>query len=351
MNNFEETKNRKTIYQGKIIEVYEDDVLLHQNQQEVKRELVKHSGGVCVAAKTKDNKYLMVNQFRYAQQQPSLEFIAGKKEKDEDPFECIKRELLEEGGVTAKNWQYLGETFPSPAYLSEVIHLYTASDLEFVGQQLDENEFIELIELSLDEIISKVESNEIKDLKTIALAYKLYFDSTNIKNKSHYSDSIHLSPIQESDATEVYKHFTQDVIKYMYPAVNESLEVTQNVIRNMINRRKNNTDYIYTIRDNQSNQFIGVVGLHQLQTQSPELGIWMKKEAQHQGIGTQALSLLIELAKSMNYKTLVYPVDHRNIASTSLVKKLGGHQVKDIQMETTQDQRTLEIVVYQIDLD
>lgn len=173
MKYFEETKQRKCIYQGVVFDVYEDEVLLHQNNQLTTRELIDHPGGVCVAAQRSDGKFILVSQYRYAQQAIGLEFIAGKKEKDEDPFKAIQRELQEEGGVMAQTWHELGEAFPSPAYLNEKIHLYYAKDLTTVGQHLDEEEFIQLYYLSLDEIIQMIEQNEIKDMKTILLAYKL----------------------------------------------------------------------------------------------------------------------------------------------------------------------------------
>ena len=118
----------------------------------------------------------MVQQYRYAQEAVGLEFIAGKKEPNEDPFLSIQRELLEEGGVIAHTWRDLGQSFPSPAYLNEKIHLYTAEDLELKAQNLDDEEVMILKEYALEEIISMIEQGEIQDLKTIALAYRLAYE-------------------------------------------------------------------------------------------------------------------------------------------------------------------------------
>lgn len=173
MKHLEETKERETIYEGQIFTVYSDQVYIHDLNQMATRELVAHSGGVCVAAKTKEDKYLLVKQYRYGVSEPCIEFIAGKLEINENPQEAIKRELEEEGGFKANTWTYFGKVYPSPAYLGEVIHLFSAQDLEIAKQHFDETEVIELIQLSLDEIIEKIESNEIKDMKTICLAYRL----------------------------------------------------------------------------------------------------------------------------------------------------------------------------------
>lgn len=177
MKQYEEKLKREVKYQGTLVDVYRDEVLIHKNNVKAIREVVNHIGGVCVAAKTKDDKYLMVRQYRYGQQAVGLEFIAGKKEPNEDPFISIQRELLEEGGVIAKNWKDLGPSFPSPAYLNEAIHLYYADDLEYHTQQLDPEENIILEEHSLDDIIKMIETNEIQDLKTIAIAYRLAYES------------------------------------------------------------------------------------------------------------------------------------------------------------------------------
>ncbi|HHX52539.1 MAG TPA: NUDIX hydrolase [Erysipelothrix sp.] len=176
MKLYEEKLKRKVKYEGHLVDVYEDEVLIHDKNTHAIREVVNHSGGVCVAAKTVNNKYLMVQQYRYAQEAVGLEFIAGKKEPNEDPFLSIQRELLEEGGVIAHTWRDLGQSFPSPAYLNEKIHLYTAEDLELKAQNLDDEEVMILKEYALEEIISMIEQGEIQDLKTIALAYRLAYE-------------------------------------------------------------------------------------------------------------------------------------------------------------------------------
>lgn len=350
MKLFEEKLKREIKYEGQLVDVYLDDVLIHETQQQAKREVVNHIGGVCVAAMTNENKFLMVRQYRYAQQEVGLEFIAGKKEPNEHPDISIQRELLEEGGATAKTWVDLGSSFPSPAYLNEEIHLYFAQNLEFVGQSLDEGEVIQLEQLTLDEIIQQIETNQIKDLKTIALAYRLQHELNKVSNRELETNRLILKPIQLSDAQEIHTHFDENVIKYMYPSVNESLSETETFILGNIEKRTQDLDYIYTVRLKDNYEFLGLVGLHALNTEMPEIGIWLKTEAQNKKFGIESVKALINLSKALGYKSLIYPVDHRNIASVKIPLHFNGKQIKSVQPQTTQDGRQLEIVTYEIEL-
>ena len=173
MKYHEKTILSETMYEGKIITVKKDLVSLSANNQHVPRELVVHSGGVCVAARLNNGNYLLVSQYRYGVQETSLEFVAGKLEVGEDPHQAIRRELEEETGYRANSWTYLGVIYPSPAYLSEKIHLFFAEDLTKTQTNLDENEFLEVAEYSLDQLKKMVKSNTIKDAKTIVLISRL----------------------------------------------------------------------------------------------------------------------------------------------------------------------------------
>ncbi len=350
MKLYEEKLKREIKYEGQLVDVYLDDVLIHETQTQSKREVVNHIGGVCVAAMTHENKFLMVRQYRYAQQEVGLEFIAGKKEPQEDPDISIKRELLEEGGAIAKTWMNLGTSFPSPAYLNEEIQLYFAQDLEFVGQNLDDDEVIILEQLTLDEIIHQIETHQIKDLKTIALAYRLQHELNKVSNRELETSRLILKPIKLSDANEVYDNFNEDIIEFLYPNVHESLDETIDVLENMIDKRREDVDYVYTIRNKQTNEFLGLIGLHQLNTEAPELGIWLKQSAHNQKYGTESVRALLNLTKALGYHSVTYPVDHRNKASVKIPLHFNGKLIKSMQQVTTLDKRQLEIVTYEIKL-
>ncbi len=165
MHLFEKTIDSELKFDGRIIKVCEDKALL-ENDTEVSREVVKHSGGVCVVAVTDENEILFVRQFRYPFQKVLLEIPAGKLNEGEDPYACGLRELKEETGCTAKNYSYLGCMYPTPAYCSEIIHIYLATGLESGKQHLDDDEFLEVEKIPLDKAVEMVLNNEIEDAKT-----------------------------------------------------------------------------------------------------------------------------------------------------------------------------------------
>lgn len=163
---------RKEIYDGKVVKIVVDDVLL-ENNQEAKREVVIHNGGACIALKDSDNKFFMVKQFRYPLNTEMLEFCAGKIEKGENPDETIVREVQEELGYTAKNIIKFGYIVPTCGYSSEKIYLYYGEVDKKVNQHFDEDEFLLTSKYTYEEIEEMIKQNIITDSKTISLMYYL----------------------------------------------------------------------------------------------------------------------------------------------------------------------------------
>ena len=97
----------ENIYDGKIFKVTKDTVLL-ENKQNAIREVVHHSGGVCVVPMTDDGEVILVKQFRYPFQEAILEIPAGKLNPNEDHYKCGLRELLEETGAVPREYSNLG---------------------------------------------------------------------------------------------------------------------------------------------------------------------------------------------------------------------------------------------------
>ncbi len=170
----------ETLYEGKIIDLVKDTVLLPNGGNSI-REVVIHHGGVTVAALTEKNEVFLVSQFRYPNRGVLLELPAGKLEKGEEPFEAIKRELKEEVGASAEKFYFLGKFNPTPAYCSEIIYLYVATDLTFGEQSLDEDEFLNVEKIPLEDAVKMVLDGEITDGKTQALLLKTFM---HIKEKS-----------------------------------------------------------------------------------------------------------------------------------------------------------------------
>lgn len=165
----EKTLKREIIYDGAIIKVAVDDVAL-PNGKEGKRELVFHNGGVGILALTPEGKAIFARQFRKALEKVILEIPAGKIEQEEsDPLATAKRELEEETTYQAENWTKITSMIPSPGFCNEVLHLYVARGLKKIENPLpqDEDEVLELVELTLAEAKDAIRNGTICDAKTI----------------------------------------------------------------------------------------------------------------------------------------------------------------------------------------
>ncbi len=161
----EKTIGSKTVFDGRILHVFNDDVQLPDGST-AEREVVRHPGGVCVAALDPDNALLFVRQFRYPYSEEVLELPAGKLEKGSTPLENGKRELLEETGAEGYSYISLGQVYPSPGYTDEIIHLY-ACRIGKIGESCpDEDEFLDVEKIPLDKAVEMVLNNLIPDAKT-----------------------------------------------------------------------------------------------------------------------------------------------------------------------------------------
>lgn len=172
MKKFEEkTIQSEVKFEGRIITLQVDEVEL-PNGKTSNREIVKHPGAVAVIAVTKDKKIVLVEQFRKALERSIIEIPAGKIEIGEAPEKTALRELEEETGYTTGNLQYIQSFATSPGFANEIIHLYFAENIEKLEQPvgLDEDEFVELLHVTISEMEEMVKKQQIYDAKT-AFAY------------------------------------------------------------------------------------------------------------------------------------------------------------------------------------
>ncbi len=162
---YEEKIGSEQIYKGKILNVTRDTVTL-ENGETAYREVIHHSGGVCVLPLDDNGDVLFVKQFRYPFNDVLLEIPAGKREYGEDPLTCGVRELKEEVGATADEVTYLGKLYPTVAYDTEVIYMYLARGLHFGDRHLDEDEFVDVVRIPFEEALRMAVNDEIPDSKT-----------------------------------------------------------------------------------------------------------------------------------------------------------------------------------------
>ncbi|XFA72215.1 NUDIX hydrolase [Thermosynechococcaceae cyanobacterium Okahandja] len=134
---------------------------------------VRHPGGALAVPVTPSGQLVLVKQYRFATEQYLLEFPAGTVEDHENPFKTIEREIEEETGYRAHQWQRLGEFYIAPGYSDEIIYAYLATELERLDTPpaQDEDEHIETIEFTIPEFEAAIRSGHVVDAKTITSFY------------------------------------------------------------------------------------------------------------------------------------------------------------------------------------
>lgn len=176
----EKQLTNEVLYEGMVVTLCKDSVSL-PNGKTALREYVRHIGAVCVIPLTDKGEILLERQYRYSVGETLIEIPAGKLDHpEEDPKSAALRELREETGAVAGKLTDLGIYYGSPAIMGEKIYMYLAEDLRWEAQDLDEDEFLEVFTLPLEEAVGWVLNGTITDGKTQAAILKLW----TIKNCS-----------------------------------------------------------------------------------------------------------------------------------------------------------------------
>jgi len=162
----EKTIEVKRIFTGNILNLNADRVAL-TNGIKTFREYVSHPGAVAALPFLTATEILLVKQYRYATGKHLLEIPAGTIEENETPEETITRELQEEINYKPGNLEKLGSIYLTPGYSNEKIHLFVATELKVCSLKAEEDEKIEIVKVKIEEAISKINSGEINDGKTI----------------------------------------------------------------------------------------------------------------------------------------------------------------------------------------
>lgn len=163
----EKTLRTEQIFKGRVISLQVDEVEL-PNGKTSKREVVKHPGAVAIIALTEDQRIVMVEQYRKALERTIIEIPAGKLEKGEQPENCAIRELEEETGYSCLKMEWLISFYTSPGFADELVHLYVATGLKQKenAATTDEDEFVNLREVTLEEALGLMKEQKIYDAKT-----------------------------------------------------------------------------------------------------------------------------------------------------------------------------------------
>lgn len=156
-------------YDGNFLKVRRDDVGLPNGGQAI-REYIVHPGAVVVIAMLDDDHVVMERQYRYAVQRVITEFPAGKLDPGENPLACAQRELLEETGYTASEWQHAGDMHLAVGYSDEILHIFFARGLKAGPAQLDPDESLEVVIMQADDVLQACRDGRITDAKSLSCA-------------------------------------------------------------------------------------------------------------------------------------------------------------------------------------
>jgi len=165
--------NRQEIIRhGRVFDVTLENVSL-PNGACIDMEIIRHPGAAAIVALTDNHEILMLKQYRHAIGTYWWEIPAGTFDGREAPLTCAQRELTEETGYAARNWEALGAVTPLPGYSDEKIHLFLARDLTPADQHLDFDEIIEVHPLPLDQVVAMIIDGRIDDAKSITAVFRV----------------------------------------------------------------------------------------------------------------------------------------------------------------------------------
>lgn len=165
-NFYEERLGGAKVYEGRLLHVHRDEVRLPDGNTSI-REYIRHPGAVVVLPILDNGEIVLERQHRYPLSRDFIEVPAGKIDPGEGTLACAQRELLEETGYVARDWQYVTTVYPCIGYADERLVYYLARGLEYRGHQRDEDEFLEVFSLPFDEAMAMLRSGEICEVKTV----------------------------------------------------------------------------------------------------------------------------------------------------------------------------------------
>lgn len=157
---------QEIVFNGGHVKVRVDRVI-EPAGHEATREIVVHSGAVCIVAKPSDSEVLLVRQYRHATGGELLEIPAGGLDPGEDPLDAARRELEEETGYRAANIVQRAAFWTTPGFTTEYMWLYEATDLTRTQINPDEDEVIEVDVVKVEDALRMIDDGRIQDAKTI----------------------------------------------------------------------------------------------------------------------------------------------------------------------------------------
>lgn len=162
-----EVKSSETMYSGNFISVKRDIISLPDGG-EAEREIVARGEASAILPINSEGDIVFVRQYRHGLGGMSLEIPAGVMDEGEDPIKCAKRELEEETGFIAGTIEHMFSMHTTVGFCDEVIHIYKGENFTQGKQNLDDDEFLEILVYSVKQAFDMIKSGKITDSKTIA---------------------------------------------------------------------------------------------------------------------------------------------------------------------------------------
>lgn len=167
-------------------------------------------------------------------------------------------------------------------------------------------------------------------------------------NLSIESERLRLSSTTPDDAHESFGAFTEKVAMYMFPKPSGDFDAYKEWLSGAIEKNKDGKQWQFTIFDKQTGEFIGMGGVHEIDTSTPELGIWTKESSWGNGYGREAIAAAIEWARqNLSFDYLKYPVDEDNIPSRKIAEANGGVVEGEYEAENARGEK-MRVVEYRI---
>jgi len=155
-----------------------------------------------------------------------------------------------------------------------------------------------------------------------------------------------LKPISEEFISEVNQYFTTEITVYMPYDPDGNKQDTINFIQSSIDNLKNQTEIVFVILNNSNKEFIGCCGIHNINSESVKIGLWIKKDSQSKGFGKETVTNLLHFIEAnFNIDYIIYPVDEENIRSRKIPEGLGFEEFNRY-LKPKNDVKNLNIIEY-----
>lgn len=156
-------------------------------------------------------------------------------------------------------------------------------------------------------------------------AINMLKESLNLFDEVIKTDRLKLEPVSFAYAQEIFHEFTSEVTKYMHPAPAKKIEDSEMFIAESMAGMERGEELVCVILKKDTGEFLGCAGMHNLNTKTPEPGIWIKTDAHGHGYGIEAVRAMKRwVDQNVVYDYLVYPVVKQNGSSRRIAESLSG---------------------------